>query len=165
MATHSSTLAWEIPWMKEPGRLQSMGSLRVGHNWVTSLSLFTFMHWRIPGTGEPGGLSSMGSQRVRHDWSNLAASAATEEVWHAGGIWELWHKTIQGSVYRQKMEEVVKKDLMHKTTTNQPFKIISGREGRRKGQCTACKKRYGDMKHVSIQEILRRQCLHRATVR
>ena len=46
MAPHSSTLAWKIPWMEEPGRLQSMGSRRVGHDWVTSLSLFTFMHWR-----------------------------------------------------------------------------------------------------------------------
>ena len=46
MAPHSSTLAWKIPWMEEPGGLQSMGSLRVGHNGVTSLSLFTFMHWR-----------------------------------------------------------------------------------------------------------------------
>ena len=46
MAPHSSTLAWKIPWTEEPGRLQSMGSLRVGHDWVTSLSLFTFMHWR-----------------------------------------------------------------------------------------------------------------------
>ena len=46
MATHSSTLAWKIPWMEEPGRLQSMGSLRVGHDWADSLSLFTFMHWR-----------------------------------------------------------------------------------------------------------------------
>ena len=46
MASHSSTLAWKIPWMQEPGRLQSMGSLRIGHDWVTSLSLFTFMHWR-----------------------------------------------------------------------------------------------------------------------
>ena len=46
MAPHSSTLAWKIPWMEEPGRLQSVGSPRVGHNWVTSLSLFTFMHWR-----------------------------------------------------------------------------------------------------------------------
>ena len=46
MATHSSTLAWKIPWTEEPRRLQSMGSLRVGHNWATSLSLFTFMHWR-----------------------------------------------------------------------------------------------------------------------
>ena len=43
---HSSTLAWKIPWTEEPGRLQSMGSLRVGHDWATSLSLFTFMHWR-----------------------------------------------------------------------------------------------------------------------
>jgi len=46
MAPHSSTLAWKIPWTEKPGRLQSMGSLRVGHNWVTSLSLFTFRHWR-----------------------------------------------------------------------------------------------------------------------
>ena len=46
MLTHSSALAWKIPWMEEPGRLQSMGSRRVGHDWATSLSLFTFMHWR-----------------------------------------------------------------------------------------------------------------------
>ena len=46
MAPHSSTLAWKIPWIEEPGRLQSMGSLRVGHDWATSLSLFTFTHWR-----------------------------------------------------------------------------------------------------------------------
>ena len=89
MAPHSSTLAWKIPWTEEPGRLQTMGSLRVGHDWATSLSLFTFMHWRrkwqptpvflawrIPGTGEPGGLPSMGSHRVGHDWSDLAVAAA-----------------------------------------------------------------------------------------
>ena len=88
MAPHSSTLAWKIPWTEEPGRLQSMGSLRVGHNWATSLSLYTFTHWRrkwqpthvlawrIPGTGKPGGLPSMGSHRVGHDWSNVAAAAA-----------------------------------------------------------------------------------------
>ena len=46
MAPHSSTLAWKIPWTEEPGRLQSMGSLRVGHDWVTSLSLLTFTSWR-----------------------------------------------------------------------------------------------------------------------
>ena len=66
MAPHSSTLAWEIPWMEEPGRLQSMGSQRVGHDWATSLSLFSFMHWRrkwhptpmfLP--GEPQGLWSL----------------------------------------------------------------------------------------------------------
>ena len=77
MAPHSSSLAWTIPWMEEAGGLQSMGSLRVGHDLVTSLSFFTLMHWRrkwqptpvlrIPGTGEPGGLPSMGSHRVGHD--------------------------------------------------------------------------------------------------
>ena len=46
MATHSSILAWKLPWMEEPGRLQAMGLLRVGHDSVTSLLLFTFMHWR-----------------------------------------------------------------------------------------------------------------------
>ena len=46
MAPHSSTLAWKIPWMEEPGRLQSIGSLPVGHNWTNSLSLFTFTHRR-----------------------------------------------------------------------------------------------------------------------
>ena len=85
MVPHSSTLAWKIPWMEEPGRLQSMGSLRIRHDWATSLSLFISMHWRrkwqptpgrIPGTGEPGGLPSMGSHRVGHDWNDLAAAAA-----------------------------------------------------------------------------------------
>ena len=94
VAPHSSTLAWKIPWMAEPGRLQSMGSQRVRHDCATSLSLFTFtfhfhalekemathctaLAWRIPGTGEPGGLPSVGLHRVGHDWSNLAAVAAT----------------------------------------------------------------------------------------
>ena len=89
MALHSSTLAWKILWTEEPGRLQSMGSLGVGHDWATSLSLSTFMRWRrkwqptpvflawrIPGTGEPGGLPSMRSHRVRHEWHDLAAVAA-----------------------------------------------------------------------------------------
>ena len=80
MAPHSSTLAWEIPWLEEPGRLQSMGLLKSR----TRLSDFTFIShfhalekemathssvlaWRIPGTEEPGGLLSMGSARVGHN--------------------------------------------------------------------------------------------------
>ena len=64
MATHSSTLAWKIPWMEKPGRLQSMGSMRVRHDWAASLALFTFMHWRrkwqptpvfLPGESGDGG--------------------------------------------------------------------------------------------------------------
>ena len=46
VAPHSSTFAWKIPWTEEPGRLQSMGLLRVRHDLATSLSLFTFTHWR-----------------------------------------------------------------------------------------------------------------------
>ena len=46
MASHSSTFAWKIPWVEEPGGLQSMGSLRVRQDSATSLSLVTFMHWR-----------------------------------------------------------------------------------------------------------------------
>ena len=46
MAPNSNTLAWKIPWTEEPDGPQSMGLLRVGHEGVTSLSLFTFMHWR-----------------------------------------------------------------------------------------------------------------------
>ena len=94
MAPHSSTLAWKLPWTEEHCRLQSMGSRRVGHDRVTSLSLFSFLHWRrkwqptpvfLPGEsqgqGEPGGLPSMGSHRVGHDWSDLAAAAAAL-CWH-----------------------------------------------------------------------------------
>ena len=46
MAPHSSTLAWKIPWTEEPGRLQSVGSQRVGHDWATSLSL-SCLEWVI----------------------------------------------------------------------------------------------------------------------
>ena len=93
MAPHSSTLAWKISWMEEPGGLQSMGLQRVGHDWATSLSLFTLMLWRrkcqptpvfLPGESQGWwslvGLSSVGSHRVGHDWSDLAGAAAAVEV-------------------------------------------------------------------------------------
>ena len=94
MAPHSSTLAWKIPWTEEPGRLQSMGSRRVGHDWATSLSLFTFMRWRrkwqptpvfLPGESrdsEPGGLPSMGSHGVGHDFGELAAASSIPSLIH-----------------------------------------------------------------------------------
>jgi len=94
MAPHSSTLAWKIPWTEEPGGLQSMGSLRVGHDWVTSLSLFPFMHWRrkwqptpvfLPGESQgPGSLvPSLESHRVGHDWIDSAAAIITELCAHS----------------------------------------------------------------------------------
>ena len=77
MATHSSTLAWKIPWMEEPGRLQSMGSQTVGHNCSDLAGMHALekemathssvLAWRIPETREPGGLPSMGSHRVGRD--------------------------------------------------------------------------------------------------
>ena len=88
MAPHSSTLAWKIPWTEEPGRLQSMRSLRVGNDWSDftltfhfhalekeTATHFSILAWRVPGTEEPSGLPSMGLHRVGHDWSDLAAAA------------------------------------------------------------------------------------------
>ena len=90
MTTHSSTLAWKLPWTKKPGRLQSMGSLGIRHDWATSLSLFTFMHWRRKWRSTPvflpresqGWGSLVGCRlwgcRVGHDWSDLVAAAAAK---------------------------------------------------------------------------------------
>ena len=88
MASHSSTLAWKMPWTEEPGRLRFMGSKESD---MTEWFSFHFSlscigegngnplqcSWlEIPGTEETSGLPSMGSHRVRHDWSDLAAAAA-----------------------------------------------------------------------------------------
>ena len=97
-APHSSTPAWQIPWAEEPGRLQSMGSIVVEHNWATSLWLFTFVHWRrkwqptlvlLPGESQ-GRRSLVGCRlwghTVGHNWSDLVTGAAqakdyTEATW------------------------------------------------------------------------------------
>ena len=77
MAPHSSTLAWKTPWTEEPGGLQSMGSLRVGHDFTFSFHFHALekdmvnhssvLAWRIPGAEEPGGLPSVELHRVGHD--------------------------------------------------------------------------------------------------
>ena len=77
MAPNSSTLAWKIPWMEEPGRLQSIGLQRVGHNFTFTFHFHALekemathssvLARRIPGTAEPGGLPSMGSHGVGHN--------------------------------------------------------------------------------------------------
>ena len=113
MAPHSGTLAWKIPWMEEPGRLQSMGSQRVGHNRATSLSLFTFTHWRSKWQPTPvilhgesqGWRSLVGcrlwgrtesdtteatqqQQQQQHLWSNteyIPPHDCAEGSWMAGG--------------------------------------------------------------------------------
>ena len=66
----------KIPWVEEPGGLQSVGSLRVGHDFTFTFHFYALekemathssvLAWRIPGTEKPGRLQSMGSLRVRH---------------------------------------------------------------------------------------------------
>ena len=114
-ATRSSILAQKIPWAEEPGGLQSMGSLRVGHDCTFTfhfyalenemVTLSSVLAWRIPGTGEPDGPPSLGSHRVGHDWSDLAAAAEKKKislvcfllplkrdknVWHLQAISSVW---------------------------------------------------------------------------
>ena len=90
-APHSSTLAWKIPWMEEPGRLQSMESLRVGHNWATSLSLFTVMHWRrkwqptpvfLPGESQGRGSLVGGLYGVAQSWTRLKRLSSSSSALH-----------------------------------------------------------------------------------
>ena len=69
MAPHSSTLAWKIPWTEEPGRLQSMGSWRVGHDWETSFFTFHFSFSFIgEGNGNPLQCSCLENPRDRRAW-------------------------------------------------------------------------------------------------
>ena len=76
---HSSTLAWKIPWMEEPGRLQSMRLLRVRHDWVTSLSLFTFMHWRRK--WQPTPVSCLGNPRDGGAWWAAVYGVTQSRTW------------------------------------------------------------------------------------
>ena len=101
MATHSSILAWKIPWTEEPGRLQSMGSIRVGHNWATSLSLFTFMHWRrkwqptpvfLPGESQGWG-SLVGCRLWRRTESDTTEATQQQQQQHPPFyLWLFWSK-------------------------------------------------------------------------
>ena len=109
MAPHSSTLAWKIPWTEEPGRLHSMGSLRVGHDCETSLSLFTFMHWRrkwqptpvfLPGESQGWG-SLVGCHLWGHTESDTTemtavAAAVIQSVKNLPAMQETWVQSLGG---------------------------------------------------------------------
>ena len=106
MGTHSSTLAWKIPWTEEPSGLQSMGSWRVGHNWATSLSLFTFIHWRrkwqptpvfLPGETQGQGsrwAAVYGVAQSRTQLKKLSSSSSQIYGFSSSHVWmcELDHK-------------------------------------------------------------------------
>ena len=97
MAPPSSTLAWKIPWTEEPGRLQSMESLRVGHDWATSLWLFTFMYWRrkwqptpvfLPGEPKDGGAWWAAIYGVTQAWTQLKwLSSSSSKGIEASILW------------------------------------------------------------------------------
>ena len=104
MATHSSTLAWKIPWTEEPGRLQSTGSLGVRHDWATSLSLFTFMHWRrkwqptpvfLPGESQGRGAwwAAVSGVAQSQTWLKWLSSSSSSHGYHRGrlGVAFWWH--------------------------------------------------------------------------
>ena len=89
MAPHSSTPAWKIPWAEEPGRLQSMRSLRVRCNWATSLSLFTFMHWRrkwqptpvfLPGESQGAAVYGVAQNRTRLKRLSSSSSSSSRSM-------------------------------------------------------------------------------------
>ena len=91
MTPHSSTLAWKIPWMEEPGRLQSMRLQRVGHDWVTSLSLFIFLHWRRK--WQPTPVFLLGES---HRWRSLVGC----HLWgHTESTWLKWLSSSSSILY------------------------------------------------------------------
>ena len=122
MATHSSTLAWKIPWTGKPGRLQSMGSLRVRQDWATSLSLFTFMHWVrkwqptpvfLPGESQRQwapvyGVSQSRTQRSDftftfhfHALGKEMANHSSVLAWRIPGMGEAWWASVSGVAQSQ----------------------------------------------------------------
>ena len=110
MALHSSTLAWKIPWTEEPGRLQSMGSLRVGHDWVTSLWLFTLMHWRRKWQPTPVFLPG-----ESQGWGSLVGCC----LW----VTQSWTQL---------------KRLSSSSSRNNPYQILAGSKGLEERQKTHC---------------------------
>ena len=116
MAHHCSTPAWKIPWTEEPGGLQSMGSLRVGHDWATSLSLFTFMHWRRKWQSTPvflpresQGLGSIVGCRL---WGHTESNTTLASNW----IWDQWIVfsnvgTLKGALWNTSMKKKTQHSL------------------------------------------------------
>ena len=111
MATHSSTRAWKIPWTwtEEPGRLWSMGWRRVGHNWATSLSLFTSMHWRrkwqptpvfLPGESQGRRSLVAAVYGVAQSWTRLTwlSSSNIREI--RTGLVKEWWEITRGSTWK-----------------------------------------------------------------
>ena len=93
MAPHSSTVVWKIPWTEEPGRLQSMGSLRVRHDWATSLSLSSYIG---EGNGNPLQCSCLENPRDEEAWwaavYGVAQSRTRLKPLSSSSSGELWNQ-------------------------------------------------------------------------
>ena len=116
VAPHSSTLAWKIPWMEEPGGLQSTGSLRVGHDWATSLSLFTFMRWRRK--WQP---TQVFLPRESQGWGSLVGCH----------LWGRTESDTTEATQQQQQQQQVKRNIRNLTKTklnNKPLEIMTDRQ-------------------------------------
>ena len=111
MAPHSSTLAWKIPWTEDAGRLQSVGSRRVRHDWVTSLSLFTLCTGE--GNGNPLQCSCLENPRDRGAWwaaiyrvaqsrTRLKRLSSSSRVWDRRRQWHPTPVLLLGKSHGQK---------------------------------------------------------------
>ena len=106
MATHSSILAWKIPWMEEPGRLQSMGSQRVGHNWATSLHFNTSVGFSSSSViknppdnvGEAGSLPGLGRSLGEGNGNPLQYSCV-ENLMDRGAWWATVHRVAESQTW------------------------------------------------------------------
>ena len=113
-APHSSTLAWKTPWTEDPGGLQSVGSRRVGHDWVTSLSLFIFLHWRrkwqptpvfLPGESQGrgslvGSVHGVAQSRTRLKWLSSSSSSLCQTAGTGRGM-----AIVQGALWVRKQND------------------------------------------------------------
>ena len=113
MAPHSSTLAWTIPWMEEPGRLQSIGSLRVRQDSGFTFN-FTFMHWRRNWQPTPVFMpeESHGQRRLAgYSPQGRKESDTTEQLTHSHSRWEppVWHRELSsvlcGELHGKEIQE------------------------------------------------------------
>ena len=135
MATHSSTLAWKIPWTEGPGRLQSMGSLGVGHDWGTSLSLFTFMHWRrkcqptpvfLPGESQGQGTWWAAVYGAAQSRTRLKRLSTSSSILYRPGFSNTW--TVNFQMFKLVLEKAEEPEIKLPTSAGSSKKQESSRK-------------------------------------
>ena len=118
---------WKIPWTEEPGGLQSMGSLGVGHDWATSLSLFTFMHWKrkwqpapVFLLGESQGRGSLVGCRLWGRTRLKQLSSRSSSRWGCSALEDIaWGQAVNTIIYLFTEDEALEGKSGH-TASSQP---------------------------------------------